>query len=235
MHNHIHEQEPHICASLVPIFQNLALTELQQINALIIKREYPKGTILFNKGEKADSLCIVRSGRVKLYDLSADGRQQTIRIMKQGDFFGEFALFKDTIRLFYAEAMDDIGLCLIEKASFTELLAQNTKISFSVIQALVDRLADAEKNVGNLALRSVDQRLASLLYDWVERQGEKTAKGIRITLGLSRAEIANLVGTSRETVSRVFTVMQEEGVLIIDGHKGIIIKDLNRLQALMNE
>jgi CRP/FNR family transcriptional regulator len=229
------EKAPHICASLVPIFQGLELEELQQINALISKREYPRGTTLFNKGDKAESLCIVRLGRVKLYDLSADGRQQTIRILKPGDFFGEFALFAESVRLFYAEAMEDSGVCLLEKDKVRALLARNAKISFAVIQALVDRLADAEKNIGNLALRSVDQRLASLLYDLAVGNGEKQSAGIRVNLGLSRSEIANIVGTSRETVSRALTVMQESGLIAVDGHKGIIVKDINRLQDLINE
>jgi CRP/FNR family transcriptional regulator len=232
---HTAEKAPHICASLVPIFQSLKLEELQQINGLIIKRDYPRGTLLFNKGDKAESLCIVRLGRVKLYDLSADGRQQTLRILKAGDFFGEFAIFKETVRLFYAEAMEDTGLCLIEKASFRELLARNAKISLSVIQALVDRLADAEKNVGNLSLRSINQRLASHLYDLAVSNGEQQSKGIRVTLGMSRSEIANIIGTSRETISRVLTVMQEDGVILVDGHKGIIVKDIDRLLTLTNE
>ncbi|MDF2501698.1 MAG: transcriptional regulator, Crp/Fnr family [Anaerosporomusa subterranea] len=232
---HTDEKAPHICASLVPIFQSLELAELQQINALIIKREYPKGTTLFNKGDKAESLCIVRLGRVKVYDLSADGRQQTIRILKPGDFFGEFALFNESFRLFYAEAMQNTGLCLLEKEKFKELLARNATISYSVIQALVSRLADAEQNVGNLALRNVDQRLARLLYDLAVSNGEKQPKGIRINLGISRGEIANIVGTSRETISRVLTVMQEDGLIVVDGHKGIIVKDIDRLLALTNE
>ncbi|KYZ75751.1 hypothetical protein AXX12_11120 [Anaerosporomusa subterranea] len=232
---HTDEKVPHICASLVPIFQNLELAELQQINALIIKREYPKGATLFNKGDKAESLCIVRLGRVKLYDLSADGRQQTIRILKPGDFFGEYALFNESFRLFYAEAMEDTGLCMLEKEKVRELFARNAKISYSVIQALVNRLADAEQNIGNLALRSVDQRLARLLYDLAVSNGEKQSKEIRITLGLSRSEVANLVGTSRETISRVLTVMQEDGLIVVDGHKGIIVKDIDRLLALTNE
>ena len=95
MYNHCTNQPEHICASIVPIFKDLQYSELQKINTLITKKDFPKNSVLFTKGDVAKQLHIVRYGRVKLYEMSEDGRQQIIRLLEPGDFFGDLALFME--------------------------------------------------------------------------------------------------------------------------------------------
>ncbi|KKM12067.1 cyclic nucleotide-binding protein [Clostridiales bacterium PH28_bin88] len=225
----------HICASTVPIFAALNFEELQKVNSLIQKKEYRKGTVLFMQGDPAGHLYIVRHGRVKLYEVSKDGRQQIVRILEHGDFFGELSLFKDERQSLNAEALEDTGLCLLPREDFKNLIKQNPEMSLSIMQAMSERLAFAEKFIGDLALKSVEERIASWLLVLAEKEGVCAPQGIRVSINLSRQEVANLLGTTQETVSRKLTGLQSEGILSTQGQKNIIILDKERLAALVNE
>ena len=223
----------HICASTVPIFSALSLDELQKINNLLQKREYQKGNVIFMRGEPVNYLYIVRHGRVKLYEASRDGRQQIIRILKHGDFIGELSLFKDEYHSLNAEAMEDTGMCLLPRKDFKNLIGQNPQISLSIMQILSERLAYTEKFIADLTLKSIEERLASWLMIMVEKEGVRTPQGVRISIDLSRQEVANLLGTTQETVSRKLTRLQSAGIIAIKGQKNIIVLDRERLAALV--
>jgi len=167
----------HICASIVPIFKSLQYSELQKVNTLINKKNYPKGSILFTKGENSKQLYIVRYGSVKLYEMSEDGRQQTIRLLEPGDFFGELALFVDKQQyLLTAETLEDTGICLLARDDLKTLIHQNPEISLGIIQALTERLDYAENFISTLTLKTIEQRLISWLLAMAEKEGVLTAQ-----------------------------------------------------------
>jgi CRP/FNR family transcriptional regulator, anaerobic regulatory protein len=226
-------ENKHICASFVPIFSSLPVSELQKINALIRKKEYKKGETLFYKGDIANHLFIVRYGKVKLFEMFQEGRQQTIRILIPGDIFGELVLFSNhqpyTLN---AEALLDCGICLISRDDFNQLIINNPEISLDIMKTLAHRLALAEHSMGDLTLKNIDQRVAAWLMELLEREGIKTQEGYSITITLPRHEIANIVGTTRETLSRKLTRMQEDGIIKVNGHRNIVIVDKEQLAAL---
>jgi CRP/FNR family transcriptional regulator len=224
----------HICASTVPIFRTLNYEELRQVNSLIRKKDYQKGSMLFLQGDRSEHLYIVRYGRVKLYETSKDGRQQIVHILEQGDFFGELSLFRDEHHSLYGEAMDDTGLCMIPKEDFKNLIKENPEISMGIMQAMSERLVTAENFIIDLTLKNVEERLASLLIMMADKQGVRTTQGIQIPLNLSRREIANLLGTTTETVSRKLTKLQSEGIINIEGHKNIIILNKGKLNTIID-
>lgn len=223
----------HICASLVPIFATLNDDELEKVNRLIQKRDYIKGSILFTKGDPVNHLYIIRFGRVKIYEVAKDGRQQIIRILEHGDFFGELALFKASCHLHSAEALENTGLCLLHREDFKKLIRQNPEIALNIMQALTERLAYTEKLIGDLTLKSIEERIAAWLLAIAEKEGVRNLQGIRITVGLSRQELANLLGTTQETVSRKLTKLQAEGIIAIKGQKSIIILDKEKLAQMV--
>lgn len=224
----------HICASSVPIFKALGMQELRKVNDLIRKMEYHKGNILFMQGSPSDYLCIVRYGRVKFYETSRDGRQQIVRILEQGDFFGEFSLFRVENHTLNAEAMEDTGLCLIPREDFKELISLNPEISLNIMQSMSERLVSAENFIVDLALKSTEERLAAWLLSMADKQGLRTSQGVKIKVTFSRQELANLLGTTIETVSRKLSKMQSEGIIAIEGQKDIIILDQVKLDQLIN-
>lgn len=223
----------HICASIVPIFKSLQYSELQKINTLISKKNYPKGSILFTKGQNSTQLYIVRYGSVKLYEMSEDGRQQIIRLLEPGDFFGELALFVDKQQyLLTAETLEDTGICLLARDDLKTLIHQNPEISLGIIQALTERLDYAENFISTLTLKTIEQRLISWLLAMAEKEGVLTSQGIRLTINLPRHELASLFGTTRETISRKFSKLQADGLLSMNGQKQVIILNKEELISL---
>lgn len=223
----------HICASIVPIFKTLQYHELQKVNTLINKKNYQKGSTLFTKGDAAKHLYIVRYGRVKIYEMSEDGRQQIIRLLEPGDFFGELALFMEKQHyILNAETLEDTGICLLSRDDFKALMHQNPDISLGVMQALTERLASAESFISTLTLKTIEQRLISWLLAMADKEGVLTPKGIRLTINLPRHELASLFGTTRETISRKLSKLQADGLLALNGQKQIIILDKDELIAL---
>ncbi len=223
----------HICASIVPIFKSLEYSELQKINTLITKKNYQKGSLLFTKDDLAKQLYIVRYGRVKLYEMSEDGRQQIIRLLEPGDFFGELALFFDKKQyLLNAETLEDTGICLLDRDDLKTLIHQNPEISLGIMQALTERLDYAENFISTLTLKTIEQRLISWLLAMAEKEGVLTAQGCRLTINLPRHELANLFGTTRETISRKFSKLQAEGLISMIGQKQVIILNKKELISL---
>lgn len=223
----------HICASIVPIFKSLQYTELQKINTLITKKTYPKSSILFTKGDIAKQLYIVRYGRVKLYEMSEDGRQQIIRLLEPGDFFGELALFFDKQQyLLNAETLEDTGICLLNRDDLKALIHKNPEISLGIMQALTERLDYAENFISTLTLKTIEQRLISWLLAMAEKEGVLTPQGSRLTINLPRHELASLFGTTRETISRKFSKLQAEGLISMNGQKQVIILNKEELISL---
>jgi len=226
-------QPEHICASIVPIFKTLNYTELQKINTLIKKKTYPKNSILFSKGDGTSHLHIVRYGRVKLYETSEDGRQQILRLLEPGDFFGELALIMEKQHyLLNAETLEDTGICLLSRDDFKKLIHQNPEISLGVMQALTDRLAYAENFISTLTLKTIEQRLISWLLAMAEKEGVFTPQGIRLTINLPRHELASLFGTTRETISRKLSKLQADGLITINGQKQVMILNKDELTSL---
>lgn len=222
----------HACASTVPIFKALKFKELYKVNRLLQKKDYPKGTILFMQGDPANHLYIVRYGRVKLYEASKDGRQQIVRILEQGDFFGELSLFNHQPLNLNAETLESTGLCMLPKEDFKNLIRENPDMALSIMQSMSNRLAYAEKFIGELALKNIEERIVSWLMITAQKEGVKTTQGIRISVDLTRQEVAYLLGTTQETLSRKLTKLRSEGIIATKGQKTIIILNQKKLAEL---
>lgn len=226
----------HICASIVPLFRSLDCCDLRKINSLIRKQDYSKGSLLFSKGDKANHLYIVRHGKVKIFEMAKDGRQQTVRILLPGDFFGELALFLEEQNYFVnAETLEDTGLCLLAKNDLKKLLKETPEITLGILETMSDRLARAEEIIGSLSLKSAEERIAGWLLATAEKEGIPTQAGVRLDLALPRHELANLLGLSRETLSRKLTKLQQEGLIATKGQKQIFVLNKNKLAQMVQD
>lgn len=230
------QQSAHICARVVPIFAGLSCQDLQSINSLIIKREYSKEQPLVLKGDFTQDLYIVRHGRVKLYDLTADGRQKIIRILSVGDFFGELALFHGGEKApLFAQALEDTGICLIPRREFADLLRRTPDIALSLMQSLAERLTEAESQISGLTLQTIDQRLASWLLSIAKPASSQTIHSTLLTLPMPKRDLASMLGTTPETLSRKLSELQAKHILVSEGQRKIRILDWNRLTELTIE
>lgn len=216
-----------VCASRVPIFQGLTPAELARFNEILTTKEYADGTGIYTQGSPARILCIVNSGSVKLFKTSPDGREQILRILQPGDFFGETVLFSEETRAASAQALGVTKICQLDKYQAEEIILSHPEITRKLIASLNLRLIQAEKQIEYLGTRTTLQRVANLLVN-LAREQATTA----ITLPLGREGLASLTGMTVENFSRKLSELQSQNLISPQGRKKIILKDLEKLEEL---
>lgn len=216
-----------VCASRVPIFQSLSPHELARFNDILSTREYSNAEIIYTQGSPAQMLCIVNSGAVKLFKTSPEGKEQVLRILGPGDFFGEAVLFSQQTRTSSAQALGATKICQLDKSQAEGIIRRHPEIAHKLIAALNLRLAQAEEQIEYLGTRTTLQRVARLVVDLAQEQESHT-----ITLPLSREGLASLTGMTVENFSRKLSELAEQGLIIPQGRRKLMIKDLKRLKKL---
>jgi CRP/FNR family transcriptional regulator len=211
----------------------LAQEELSEINSLKINKEYKKGEILFFEGDQIESLFIINQGKVKVFKYTKEGKEQILYILSEGDIFGELSLFRSEKLTFNVEALEDLNTCVLTKASFERILSKRPEISMKVLQVMGDRLIKMETLIQSLGTKDIEARIATFLLELIPEYTKSRGSIKEIELPLSREEIANYIGVTRETISRKLGKMQDEGILKIKGIKKIIILDEEALRAYL--
>ncbi|MCL4515606.1 MAG: Crp/Fnr family transcriptional regulator [Firmicutes bacterium] len=207
----------------VPLFAGMDERELTKLAGIAHERQYPKGAVLFFSDEPGDALFVIKDGSVKIYLLAGDGREKTLAIFGKGDFFGEMALLDEGPRSAIAETLEETHLLVVDKANFTRLLESTPRMALKIIRVLTERLRQANAQLEGLAFTDVRTRVAGTLKRLAAEHGVAAEGGVRIGIRLTHQQLANLAGTSRETVTRILCELQDEGELAMDG-KYIILK-----------
>jgi CRP-like cAMP-binding protein len=184
----------------VELFQGISESESQRVARLCAERKYRKGATIFSKGDPANALCIVKDGRVRILSLSDKGAETIVHILKEGAMFGELLLSEEK-RAFTAVADTDALVTVLSKGSLVELLASIPTISKNFIRLLSKRLAKVETEFGDFGHTWSYHRLTKVLLRLCEEHGKETPKGTMIPLRLTHEDLANLIGTTRETVT----------------------------------
>lgn len=221
------------CAKKVSLFSSLNDKELNELTNLISKKSYNKGELLFSEGEIFDKLFIINNGSIKVYKYTKEGKEQILYILKEGEFLGDLNLLKKDIFQFSATTLESTEMCIIHKNDFDTLIKTNPEISIKVLEYAHDRITSLEKLVQTLTTKDVEVRLASLLINLSQTFGNKTTNGIEINLPLTREDMANFIGVSRETISRKLSYFQSEDIIETFENKLIIIKDISSLRELV--
>ncbi len=212
-------------ATVVELFQGIPDIETQKVVRLCTERQYRKGATIFSKGDPAHSLYIVKDGRVRIISLSDNGTESIVHILSQGAIFGELLLSEEK-RAFTAVARTNALVTIISKASLEELLASIPAISKNFIRLLSNRLAKVEKVIGDFGHTWSYNRLSKVLLRLCEEHGQETPKGTVIRLHLKHEDLANLIGTTRETVTtqmirfrRMGLVTLQDRFLVVNKHR----------------
>ena len=221
-----------LCMHKVPIFSTLDKEELEKIIDLIYHREYKKGETLLVDGATIDSIVIINQGSVKAYKNTSDGREQILYVFTEGDFFGEQNLFHNQTATYYVEALNHVKTCNLSRNQFQELLYRYPEISVKIINELGNRMTRLENALQSIGVRNVDNKIGSILLEFAEKYGSNKGVGTVIHLPLSREGIANYLGVARETVSRKFSQLENEGLIKSLNNKEILIPDLNKIVAI---
>ncbi len=192
----------------VPLFTGLSETDLLAFAAVLRERTYPRGGVIMMQGERGDALYLLAEGQVKVVLIGEDGREVILSVLGPGSVFGEMALLDDEPRSAHVVAMVDSSLLMLRREDFQARLRKSPDIGLALLRELSRRLRRADDTIGSLALRDVNGRIAHLLLELAaEEDGE------RITRQLTHATIAQMVGASRESVSRTLSTLATAGVL----------------------
>lgn len=204
----------------IPLFSVLGTDELGAIERLAVTRNYPKNSVIINEGDHTDSLYVILSGKVKIFLTDDQQKEVIVAIQRAGDYFGELALLDEAPRSASVMTMEPCTLLMITRNAFERHLATEPKIAISLMRGVAERLRATTENVKSLALMDVYGRIARTLLQLAkEEEGHQV-----IDERLTHQDLANMVGASREMVSRIMKDLARGGYIKIEG-KRIVIKD----------
>jgi len=216
----------------IPIFNNFPFEELSEIAKITELESYDKDAIVFRENTTGDNLYFILSGIVRIYKTAQDGKTKTLAYLEKGDFFGEMTAFVSGERSASARAMEPCKVAVINNKDLLTLISKNPRIARHFLDTMTMRLREADKQIQALTFQNVQSRLTVLLFDLADRHGKQTDTGILIDFPITHQELANMVGTAREVVSRILTNWKFQGLIDTDKHN-IVLKDKAKLAEIM--
>lgn len=202
----------------VPLFASLPDPELQAFAPLMRERRVPKGGVILMQGDPGDALYLIGAGQVKVVLIGEDGREVILSVLGPGSFFGDMSLLDDEPRSAHVFAMEDSLLLQLRREDFQARLRSSPDVAIGLLRELSRRLRRADDTIGSLALRDVNGRIAHLLLELADEEG-----GDRITRRLTHATIAQMVGASRETVSRTLRALANAGMVRVSRREIVLL------------
>jgi len=212
--------------SETPLFGGLKDPELDQIARISVHRRYEKGEIIFSEGDPADGFFVVVDGRVKIYKVSSEGKEQILHIFGKSHPFGEVPVFAGQRFPAIAQAIAPSRVLFLPRQAFVELISENPSLSLNMLAVLSLRLREFTVHIENLSLKEVPGRLASYLI-YLSRE-QRNAQSVQ--LKISKGQLASLLGTIPETLSRIFGRMSDRGFIRVKGRAIYLLDSEGLLQ-----
>lgn len=217
--------------SEVVIFQDLGADEMAELANNASMKQVAAGTTFHSPDDSAEVLFILKKGRVKVFQLSPEGRALTMHIYEAGSIFGEMALMGQGMHGSFAQAMTPCILCLMSREHVKTLLFGDPRIAMRIAEVLGERLLDVENRLLDFAFRRVPERLARLLLQLAQPHRGLLSRLHRMEVRYTHEELADMVGTTRETTTKLLNEMRTRGMVELDRGRVTLI-DLNGLQRI---
>lgn len=222
---------PHkACLYAVEMFQDVAPQEMERLNALLPLKKFRAGEIIFDPSRVHKSLFIVKSGRVRIFYLTANGKAFTLSIIEEGGVFGEMPLIGQHLHDSYVEALDDSEVCVLKEDEVKQFLLHDNRIAVRISQILGRKVLELEERLADLALKPLPQRIATLLLKLGNRSSIPW-RHQQILVSLTHEQIASVAGATREAVSKTLSDFVTEG-FILQSRGRITIIDESGLRSL---
>jgi CRP/FNR family cyclic AMP-dependent transcriptional regulator len=203
----------------VPFFTQLNDRELDVVRAVATEKTYAKNAVVLTEGEMGDSLYMIQSGKVKVFIGDEDGREITLKMLGAGDFFGEMSMIDKQPRSASVTTVESSTFLVLTHAAFEKCVEQSPRIANMVMLILAQRVREADRKIGTLALMDVYGRVASTLLELSVYSNGKLMVGEK----LSQQDLANMVGASREMVNRILKDLSDRGFISIESKSITII------------
>lgn len=211
-----------------PLFRGLPEGDLAALREIGLLRSFRKGETLFREGEPSRGFFLVIRGAVKLYKLSFAGKEQILHVHQVGEPFAEATLGEGARYPASAAATETAFVLLFPRAEFTRLIGRRPGLAANLIARLSQRVREMASLVEDLSLREAPGRLARHLLDLA---GDEVEAGITVELTMKKGELASLIGTRQETLSRILRKLSDAGVVTVKGSK-VVLRDPMRLEDL---
>lgn len=193
-----------LCVSKVPIFSHLDDSELQEVFSKINHKHLNKGDYLYMAGDQNESLSVLHAGKIRIYRLNAEGKEQLVRVLDHADFTGETSLFnEDNTHESYAEVMEDAQVCTINQQDIYDLMQKYPNISIKIIESFAERLNQSESLTTNISLLSSNERLQEYIRTHTEDD--------ILNLNMTKKDLASYLSMQPETLTRNFKKLEDAG------------------------
>ena len=202
----------------IPFLSALSAKHLNEVYRLAGELNLGPRQSVFAKRQDSDAMYIVLSGRIKIFTNSASKKRKTFAYLKEGEFFGEMSLLEGTTRTAAAQAVEPSRLIVIHKKDFQRLLAKDPKLALYLLQTVCERLRRANEEIEGLLFRNILGRVAKTMLDLARRSGEAHGAGLVLKERYTQQELADVVGTTREPLTRALSSLRRAG--LVEQHEG---------------
>ncbi|HOJ18019.1 MAG: Crp/Fnr family transcriptional regulator [Ignavibacteriales bacterium] len=216
---------------LVPIFSELTTETLEKISCLVQRRTYTKDQVILMEHESGSAFFIIISGKVKVFRESEEGKEVILTILSETDFFGEMAIIDGLNRSANVSAIEDSELFVIERKDFLDLLYTHPEVSIALLQEMTKRLRAADMKIKSLSLKDAEGKVATVILQLADDIGKIKQGVVEIEKLPFQQDLANMAGTSRETISRALHSFVKKELIELDGNK-LRILDYSKFKDL---
>jgi len=208
----------------VSLFESLDQQELEALSDVTFTRTFSKDNVIILAEEEGDTLFILKKGQVKVSIVSEGGREVILSLLGPGSVFGELSLLDGKPRSANVVAIEETDLLMLRRVDFLQLIYKTPQIATALLAELATRMRKTDRQIEGLALLDVTSRISDTLLQLATEQGAKTTDGVTIESRPTQQELANMSGTTRETVSRVLKRLESQGYINRNGRKITILR-----------
>ena len=220
--------------SMVDVLEPLSREEIKELSRRIPDTHYQRGQVLYSPKERSEALFMLKKGRVRIYRIAPDGREFTLTVVGAGTVFGEMSLTAQRLENAYAEAMESAVVCKMRRYDLERLVMDKPQVGLKLMSVLSERLSLAEDRMEDIALKEVPARLAGFILQLVESEGVMTSEGPKIPTRYTHRQLATMIGSKRETVTKAFTLLQQAGAVELKRRR-IHVRDLEALKKVADQ
>ena len=217
----------------VPLFAELDENTLNQISSLGIRKNFSKDSVVLFEHEAGSALFVIIAGKVKISRVSDDGKEVILTILGESDFFGEMAILDGATRSANVTAMEDAEIFIVQRSEFLDLLHRHPEVSIALLQELTRRLRAADMKIKSLSLKDAEGKVATVILQLADDIGMIKQGTVEIEKLPYQHDLANMAGTSRETISRTLHSFAKKGFVELEGSRLRII-DYEKFKELFS-
>lgn len=213
----------------VPLFAELNEEDLIALQDITLKHTYHKKEYVFMEGEEREAVFFIHSGTIKTFKVDHDGKEQIINFLQAGDMFPHVGFFEETPYPATAEVMSEAVLFMIRIDDFNQFMLKHPEIAMKVMKILGQKIAILTQRIQEMNTQNVQHRVVYALIRLAQESGQSDKEEIFIDMPITNQDVANIVGSSRETINRVLNHLKKIDLIQVS-RKGIFIKDINQLK-----